>query len=112
MGRRRVPAPPLRTSPFTSDPFPAPASDGLVVVELGVALRREQVEDVVLVHGLADEHDVGPRPERDAGADGQWQRGPAEHDVGAVSYTHLRAHETRHDLVCRLLLEKKKNTKK
>ena len=25
----------------------------------------------------------------------------------AVSYTHLRAHETREDLVCRLLLEKK-----
>src|SRR5665648_1219897 len=30
----------------------------------------------------------------------------------AVSYTHLRAHETRHDLVCRLLLEKKKKLKK
>src|SRR5450759_2067283 len=30
-------------------------------------------------------------------------------DRVAVSYTHLRAHETRHDLVCRLLLEKKKN---
>src|SRR5450756_2967858 len=30
---------------------------------------------------------------------------------GPVSYTHLRAHETRHDLVCRLLLEKKKKTK-
>ena len=28
--------------------------------------------------------------------------------IAAVSYTHLRAHETRHDLVCRLLLEKKK----
>src|SRR5659263_273451 len=28
-----------------------------------------------------------------------------------VSYTHLRAHETRHDLVCRLLLEKKKKQK-
>src|SRR5659263_730491 len=28
-----------------------------------------------------------------------------------VSYTHLRAHETRHDLVCRLLLEKKKKHK-
>ena len=28
---------------------------------------------------------------------------------GAVSYTHLRAHETVLDLVCRLLLEKKKN---
>ena len=26
----------------------------------------------------------------------------------AVSYTHLRAHETEADLVCRLLLEKKK----
>src|SRR5450756_3122735 len=26
--------------------------------------------------------------------------------AGPVSYTHLRAHETRHDLVCRLLLEK------
>ena len=29
-------------------------------------------------------------------------------NLNAVSYTHLRAHETRHDLVCRLLLEKKK----
>ena len=28
-----------------------------------------------------------------------------------VSYTHLRAHETVLDLVCRLLLEKKKHTK-
>src|SRR5428012_5021 len=29
--------------------------------------------------------------------------------IPPVSYTHLRAHETRHDLVCRLLLEKKKS---
>ena len=29
-------------------------------------------------------------------------------NVGPVSYTHLRAHETVLDLVCRLLLEKKK----
>ena len=28
--------------------------------------------------------------------------------LSAVSYTHLRAHETVLDLVCRLLLEKKK----
>src|SRR5450756_280931 len=28
-----------------------------------------------------------------------------------VSYTHLRAHATRHDLVCRLLLEKKTKMK-
>ena len=30
---------------------------------------------------------------------------------GAVSYTHLRAHETRGNLVCRLLLEKKNEEK-
>ena len=30
----------------------------------------------------------------------------------AVSYTHLRAHETDSYLVCRLLLEKKKKKKK
>ena len=30
----------------------------------------------------------------------------------AVSYTHLRAHETGRNLVCRLLLEKKKKKKK
>ena len=33
-------------------------------------------------------------------------RGPDS--AGSVSYTHLRAHETVLDLVCRLLLEKKK----
>eukprot|EP00658_Telonema_sp_P-2_P024658 TRINITY_DN19916_c0_g1_i2.p1 TRINITY_DN19916_c0_g1~~TRINITY_DN19916_c0_g1_i2.p1 ORF type:complete len:157 (+),score=37.79 TRINITY_DN19916_c0_g1_i2:226-696(+) len=32
--------------------------------------------------------------------------------IAAVSYTHLRAHETPEHLVCRLLLEKKKNTTK
>ena len=35
---------------------------------------------------------------------------PATICDGAVSYTHLRAHETVLDLVCRLLLEKKNNT--
>src|SRR5450756_1046961 len=38
-----------------------------------------------------------------------FQSGPVGRRAGtrvhAVSYTHLRAHETRHDLVCRLLLE-------
>src|SRR5674536_69306 len=36
------------------------------------------------------------------------------HSVGCrpVSYTHLRAHETPEHLVCRLLLEKKKNDTK
>ena len=31
-------------------------------------------------------------------------------NIAAVSYTHLRAHETVLDLVCRLLLEKKNKT--
>ena len=35
-------------------------------------------------------------------------RGEGHRDVCPVSYTHLRAHETVLDLVCRLLLEKKK----
>ena len=35
--------------------------------------------------------------------------GRVDDRVGAVSYTHLRAHETVLDLVCRLLLEKKKH---
>src|SRR5450756_1136609 len=35
-------------------------------------------------------------------------RVPSYLGSSSVSYTHLRAHETRHDLVCRLLLEKKK----
>ena len=34
----------------------------------------------------------------------------ADDHAVAVSYTHLRAHETVLDLVCRLLLEKKKQT--
>ena len=34
--------------------------------------------------------------------------GGAAHGRGPVSYTHLRAHETVLDLVCRLLLENKK----
>ena len=41
--------------------------------------------------------------------------GPEEADkrgiAAAVSYTHLRAHETVLDLVCRLLLENKKHQK-
>src|SRR5428012_9017 len=41
---------------------------------------------------------------------GRGDRAPGH--APAVSYTHLRAHETRHDLVCRLLLEKKKTKKK
>src|SRR5660398_320350 len=40
------------------------------------------------------------------GAERQWRVVCRHH---AVSYTHLRAHETKANLVCRLLLEKKKD---
>src|SRR5665809_169556 len=39
-------------------------------------------------------------------ADGEFE--PTPYPI-AVSYTHLRAHETKANPVCRLLLEKKKN---
>ena len=41
----------------------------------------------------------------------EWRLATELHDHTSVSYTHLRAHETVLDLVCRLLLEKKKEHK-
>ena len=49
-----------------------------------------------------DQAELAVRPQADAG-----DRGRGRHPV---SYTHLRAHETVLDLVCRLLLEKNKLT--
>ena len=46
-----------------------------------------------------------PLVQTNGGPGGAWDT-----RVTAVSYTHLRAHETVLDLVCRLLLEKKNNT--
>ena len=38
----------------------------------------------------------------------EWKLSEWQHIETPVSYTHLRAHETVLDIVCRLLLEKKK----
>eukprot|EP00658_Telonema_sp_P-2_P003590 TRINITY_DN11339_c0_g1_i3.p2 TRINITY_DN11339_c0_g1~~TRINITY_DN11339_c0_g1_i3.p2 ORF type:complete len:176 (-),score=52.40 TRINITY_DN11339_c0_g1_i3:50-577(-) len=43
---------------------------------------------------------------------GEWELKLKGASYKAVSYTHLRAHETPEHLVCRLLLEKKKKKKK
>ena len=48
------------------------------------------------------------RPAVLADRDGLRRHLPGLEGVQPVSYTHLRAHETVLDLVCRLLLEKKK----
>src|SRR5665213_1590251 len=81
--------------------------------------------DFVLIYNdgykpiLGDKH---PRafglPFREAWPEVQERLGPLHQDIlsgkssglfsEAVSYTHLRAHETGRNLVCRLLLEKKK----
>src|SRR5450756_2586507 len=58
----------------------------------------DEIADLARLHGLA----VDPRARI-------WQLSvgaPPRVEILTVSYTHLRAHETRHELVCRLLLEK------
>ena len=59
---------------------------------------------ILPVEGIIDGVDRGHRGA--GGAAGIVERRRRD----AVSYTHLRAHETVLDIVCRLLLEKKKNT--
>src|SRR5665648_227264 len=64
----------------------------------------EEVAGPYLLDATPDVLSIGRRCVED-GCEFHW--GP----FSPVSYTHLRAHETRHDLVCRLLLEKKKKNK-
>src|SRR5450756_9396 len=46
-----------------------------------------------------------PSPDTEGSKLSAFASAPPSPILTAVSYTHLRAHETRHDLVCRLLLE-------
>src|SRR5450756_2433374 len=69
-------------------------SKGEGLKDTALTLEAMGADAVVIRHAMSG------APHRLAG----WVRG----SVVTVSYTHLRAHETRHDLVCRLLLEKKK----
>ena len=58
------------------------------------------IQEVAGGEAAKDHYDLYPKPQ-------------VRQPVKAVSYTHLRAHETVLDIVCRLLLEKKKqNIKK
>src|SRR5678815_5452520 len=97
---------------------PAPLVLGLALHERevgGLQLRRDRsalaITDLDGVHG-ADRGDFGGSTGEEQFV-GQIQhlarhRDFAHLDSHAVSYTHLRAHETPEHLVCRLLLEKKK----
>ena len=64
-------------------------------------------------HGGAGDADKRVHPGAKVAAAETDLDGGAARAVGQpVSYTHLRAHETVLDLVCRLLLEKKKKKQK
>ena len=69
-------------------------------VEHGSSIGRRDTLGVLQI-----EHRVTHRTQRHAAV-----FAGKEAAVPPVSYTHLRAHETVLDLVCRLLLEKKKHT--
>ena len=67
---------------------------------------RDRIKEVLA------EQLVEPTVIKDLNEDGETEVKSDEIEgTDAVSYTHLRAHETVLDLVCRLLLEKKKNKK-
>src|SRR5450756_3195388 len=66
------------------------SSTGEVIAETPMCTTEEVTEAVESAHA----------------AFGPWASKPiAVRTQVPVSYTHLRAHETRHDIVCRLLLE-------
>eukprot|EP00658_Telonema_sp_P-2_P045526 TRINITY_DN33508_c0_g1_i1.p1 TRINITY_DN33508_c0_g1~~TRINITY_DN33508_c0_g1_i1.p1 ORF type:complete len:196 (-),score=42.83 TRINITY_DN33508_c0_g1_i1:13-600(-) len=100
--------------------------DAIVVDERGDAVKvvfnggrklhdKFQVQDCLFLgSGTVCLRDAHKRPREDDNEDGDGPRPPSSQYVPShfpVSYTHLRAHETPEHLVCRLLLEKKKNTK-
>eukprot|EP00658_Telonema_sp_P-2_P059069 TRINITY_DN4775_c0_g1_i4.p1 TRINITY_DN4775_c0_g1~~TRINITY_DN4775_c0_g1_i4.p1 ORF type:complete len:137 (-),score=54.14 TRINITY_DN4775_c0_g1_i4:112-522(-) len=74
--------------------FPGTESQLCLKAMMDMNLPKFVKDDVPLFMGMLGDLFPGIRPE-DAG-------------LQAVSYTHLRAHETPEHLVCRLLLEKKK----
>ena len=69
---------------------------------------RGWFRDYVLPH-VTDSGREAVRRHRDAGDVLVIVTGATRYAAEPVSYTHLRAHETVLDLVCRLLLEKKNN---
>src|SRR5450756_197076 len=78
--------------------------DHVMVEYYGNLTLVTQVANITLV----DARTIGVQP-WEKNMVGPVERAIRDSDLGLnpVSYTHLRAHETRHDLVCRLLLEKK-----
>ena len=81
-----------------------------LLVETGVDAGKGSIGQEDVVRGGAAE--IQRRAVDDEAADRLAGRVDREHQHSSesVSYTHLRAHETVLDLVCRLLLDKKQTT--
>ena len=85
---------------------------------IGLAATQINVHERVVVIDISEERNqplvlINPEitwysPEKHVGEEGCLSVPDVHDNVEPVSYTHLRAHETVLDLVCRLLLEKKK----
>src|SRR5665648_1184396 len=65
--------------------------------------KRKNVVTVGICSAIKHKYEIETVPHIICGGFNKYD---TEDALIAVSYTHLRAHETRHDLVCRLLLEK------
>ena len=91
----------------------APDSQKTQGLQAGDIIRRQYAERERTVYSLMCVTETGTELVGDKDAPyfiGALLDGDEPQGGEPVSYTHLRAHETRHDLVCRLLLEKKKPT--
>src|SRR5450756_790570 len=100
LGQAGVPLPPCATSAPAPNPSPrSPNSSNLPGAAADTAPTHFGAYQYSPPNSGTAMRDVKPG--------GEAKPGGEEAVAEAVSYTHLRAHETRHDLVCRLLLEKK-----
>eukprot|EP00658_Telonema_sp_P-2_P072252 TRINITY_DN61416_c0_g1_i1.p1 TRINITY_DN61416_c0_g1~~TRINITY_DN61416_c0_g1_i1.p1 ORF type:complete len:157 (-),score=39.43 TRINITY_DN61416_c0_g1_i1:50-520(-) len=104
-GEAKAPTP--KRTPRASTKKPAPAS-----TPIGATPKVSDLKEWLKEHGLST---VGLKAEllsryeeAKEKLSGAFGANPAAEELEAVSYTHLRAHETPEHLVCRLLLEKKK----
>src|SRR5450756_1293935 len=92
-------APPLRRSPAGSDHSRGSSLTSQSMVRdatLATPLSDQKIRVHTGAPTLCQSRPPGSRTEPSHGT-------TAVTTAGSVSYTHLRAHETRHDLVCRLL---------
>eukprot|EP00657_Telonema_sp_P-1_P011272 TRINITY_DN624_c0_g1_i2.p1 TRINITY_DN624_c0_g1~~TRINITY_DN624_c0_g1_i2.p1 ORF type:complete len:166 (+),score=45.87 TRINITY_DN624_c0_g1_i2:42-500(+) len=110
----------LRRVELDLDGFRMPALTGLQVLIGRVGDRAAGIANAGCGDARVPADQVLHAPEAASGEEGGFlfrahNSAPFAHSIAPrtpVSYTHLRAHETVLDLVCRLLLEKKKKKQK